>query len=634
MIPVEGVGDFQVLILGGVHAHIADSLIDACLGEIIGEDNVTGIVGIAPLALVVILVVGGRHMPALIQRHGVILIAGIVAAGANGAFTIANFHQEYTGVDHGIPVGKVGECTEGGTGMVELAERFSAFRLAQQGVVSLQTCIICLVVQRGIVPGDNAGSVEGIDVAGAAGPGHLKAGNGYDLGLRFVEGSHGVLVFCPGLLAVSGGLRHIIQGAFGVDSILRVKVVGVVSERHKVHIGAVRQIRHIIQSGIQRTGAVGEGGVGVELAEVKLISGLAHDKAPGLGGFLFIRANYRNGNRGTAVSHVFGGSIRNQTGFGIVHSRHFLAVDGHGDGGILSGVADFGGDDGFLVIAGLFAGSGGHFVNDGHIQHGHDRTAGNIHTLGIHTGNRDGQGFARHQFRGNGVGAVLVGGQLCLTNLDGQFTFNTEHGIHVEGEGIIGMDERIGQGAEIHGGGIDDAVGDVNTIRYAVEEELINVIVRDIVHGVGLIGVGIVFQILAVFAVVLGGAAFHIVAATLTVGQLPVGIFALFLGIESVVAGSVGTQVAIGFIEEAVIVAVLFHREDHAAVAGNGLSVHDLGQGVFNALVVTLSGQDTLGGQIVNDNLIAFSRQVGIGGFLFVDNQINLLGKQSLVTDI
>src|SRR5699024_888767 len=79
---VEGVVDLQVLVLGGVDPPVADGLVDALLGEVIGQDNVAGVVGVAPLALVVVLIVGGSHVPALVQGHDVLLIAGVVAAGA------------------------------------------------------------------------------------------------------------------------------------------------------------------------------------------------------------------------------------------------------------------------------------------------------------------------------------------------------------------------------------------------------------------------------------------------------------------------------------------------------------------------------------------------------------------------
>ena len=89
---VDGVVQLQVFILCGVHPQIPNGLIQALLREVVGENDIPGIVGVAPAALVVVLVVGGGHMPALVQGQGVLLIAGVIATGANGPLAIAHFH--------------------------------------------------------------------------------------------------------------------------------------------------------------------------------------------------------------------------------------------------------------------------------------------------------------------------------------------------------------------------------------------------------------------------------------------------------------------------------------------------------------------------------------------------------------
>ena len=110
--------------LGTYNASGSTPVTDAmCIRDrVVGEDNVTGVVGIAPAALVVVLIVGGSQMPALIQRHDVLLIAGIVAAGADLALAVTHLHHIHTAVNDGIPVGEVTEVAEGGAGMVELAD--------------------------------------------------------------------------------------------------------------------------------------------------------------------------------------------------------------------------------------------------------------------------------------------------------------------------------------------------------------------------------------------------------------------------------------------------------------------------------------------------------------------------------
>ena len=145
-IAVDSVAQLQVLILGGIHTQGADGVVDALLGEGIGEDNVTGVVGVAPAALVVILVVGGGQVPALIQRHDVLLIAGIVAAGADLALAVTHLHHVHAAVDNGVPVVEILEVAEGGAGMVELADGVCTLGLAQQGVVGLHAGVVGLVV--------------------------------------------------------------------------------------------------------------------------------------------------------------------------------------------------------------------------------------------------------------------------------------------------------------------------------------------------------------------------------------------------------------------------------------------------------------------------------------------------------
>ena len=101
---VNGVVNFEVFILGGVNAHIADGLINACLAEIVGENDIAGIVCVAPLTLVVILVVGRCEVPALVERENVLLVAGVVAARAYLTFAVARLNEVHAAVDDRIPV--------------------------------------------------------------------------------------------------------------------------------------------------------------------------------------------------------------------------------------------------------------------------------------------------------------------------------------------------------------------------------------------------------------------------------------------------------------------------------------------------------------------------------------------------
>ena len=638
---VDGVGDLQVLVLGGVHVHCADGVVDALFAEVVGEDNVAGVIGVAPLALVVILVVAGRHVPALIQGHGVVLIAGIVAACADLALAVAHLNQEDAAVDHRIPVVEIAEGAEGGAGVVELAQAVRALRLTQQRVVGLQAGVAGLVVQGAVVAGDDAGGVEGVDMAGAAGPGHLKAGDGDDIRLGGVEGRHGALVGVPEILAAFAGQAHVVERPLGVGRAGCVKVVGVVGEGHKVHIGAVGQVLHIVKRRFQTAGAVGIGGVGVELTEVQLIAGSAHGEGPGLGGFLAVRSLHGDGNGGTAFLHLGLSHIADQAL--IVGGDHVLAVDGHGDGGILAGVGHLGGDQGTLVLAGLAARSGRQVGEDRLVENGDHRVALDGRAEGIEGNDLDGEGLpALQKPGGNGdaVGfAVLVYRDLLRVvhhDTGDRRTINAEDGVDREGKGVILAHIGLGQRAEDDGGLVDDALGHGGVVGHGVELEGVDRIVGHVVHAVGLVAVSIVLEILAVLAVVFCGAALHGEAAV-ALGQGPVGVLAGLSGIEGVVAGAVGAEVAVMLVIETEIIAVLLDGEDARAVLRHGLAIGDLGAhaGDGRAVgVVILTGQHALGIDVVDNNLIAGLRQAALGRLaLFLDHQIELLGKEGLVAD-
>ena len=68
----------------------------------------------------VILVVGRGNMPALVQRAGVVLVAGEIAAGAYRALAVADFDEGDALVDLRVVEGEVLEVAEGRAGVVEL----------------------------------------------------------------------------------------------------------------------------------------------------------------------------------------------------------------------------------------------------------------------------------------------------------------------------------------------------------------------------------------------------------------------------------------------------------------------------------------------------------------------------------
>ena len=336
---VQRVDDGQVLVLGGVHPALGHGFVEAFLGEIVSQDHRAAGIGVAPLPLVVILVVGGGHMPATAERHIIVLIAREVAVGADRALAVAYFQQGHHFVPLGGPAGEAVEGAEGSAGMVELGVRNTlglVLRLHQQVVIIQHAGVVGLVVQFGIVSGDDAGRVESIDVAGAAGPGHLKAAQG-DLvsGMRGVKGSDGALVVRPRFCAVIRHLAGIVEGFGRIGCRRLIKVVGVVGKGHEIHLFIAAQAADIIQSLLQRTGTVGISGVRVKLAKVQIGLCLADVKCPGLFGGFSIRSHDADGDRVLTILHLIV-LIGNLPAFHLGRDR--LAVDLHGNSGSLSGV--------------------------------------------------------------------------------------------------------------------------------------------------------------------------------------------------------------------------------------------------------------------------------------------------------
>ena len=609
---VDGVAQFQVLILGGVHAQSADGVVDALLGKVIGEDNVAGIVGIAPLALMVILVVGGGQVPALIQRHDVLLIAGIVAAGADLTLAVTHLHHVHTAVDDGIPVVEILEVAEGGAGVVELADRIRALPLAQQGVIGLHARVVGLVVQGAVVAGDDAGGIEGVDMAGAAGPGHLEAADGHHVaGVVLVELGDGVLVGPPAVAGIGildqGG---VIEGGLHIGVGLGIEIVGVVGEGHELDVGAGRQASDIAQGAVQRAGAVGILGMAMELPEVELIGGLAHGEEPAELGRLAVDAGGGDLNVDAAIGHVSGGGVGDTAAF--IGGCHGLAAHRHGDGGVLAGIGQSHGNGGTLILAGLAAPGRGGIGEDGLVLDGDLSGGGDGNTLIVRATDVHGELIARDGGGGDGdgVGAILAlgDGERGAVQRGGHVTLHAEGGVHGEGEGVVHAHIGIGQLTQDRGGVIHDAVRRNCARPHGVEGEGVDGVVGDIIHGIDLEAVTVILQPLAM-ALVLGGAALHLVAAYAAGAgaQEPIGIVAGGGAIKSVVAGAARAEVAVGLVIEAVVVPALFHGEHGGAVGAGSLAVFNGGGGLVDGgagCIIVLRSQNSLGILIVDDHLV------------------------------
>ena len=252
---VQLVMDFQVLVFRCVNTSFTDCLVDAFLTEIFCQDNITGIIGIAPSALVVVLVVGRRHVPALIKCQRILLIARIISARTDLSFTIADFDQEHMIICLLIPIGEVCEITEGAARMVKLVQGLAVI-LLHRLIIELHAGITALVVERGVVSGDKTVCVEGVDMTRPAGPCHFIACDCDHIGLFRIELCNLVLVLFPECTA---GICHetpVIHGICRVGCAGCIKVVGMIRECDEINIRAFRQTSDIFKRGVQSTGSV------------------------------------------------------------------------------------------------------------------------------------------------------------------------------------------------------------------------------------------------------------------------------------------------------------------------------------------------------------------------------------------
>ena len=652
-VAVDRVVQFEVLVLGGVHTARSERCIDAVFGKVVGQDDVAGVVGVAPAALVVILVVGRCDVPALVERHDVLLVAGIIAARADLAFAVADFDHVHTGVNDSIPVTEVNEVAERRARMVELADGVGALCLRQKLVVGLQACILGLVVERRVVAGDDAGGVEGVDMAGATGPRHFKARNGDHFArVGRVEGCDSVLVGRPAVAGI-GILdkRRVIQSRFDVGVILAVEVVGMVGECDEVNVRIVRQRLDIRQCAFQRASAVGILRVGVQLAEVALEGRLADGEGPGLAGFLFIRTLDRHSHRDLAVRHI---GSRGVGDLAVrVDSIDLFTVDSHRYAGVLASVRDLRGDRRLFVLAGLRA-LRGRYVGDHRLVEDVDGV-GRSGLVALDILERKGQGhraaglscFRDIRIKDRDMDAAFAGGEavqnlyvrvaLQLAEIAGDVRsvglldavldprivdfidcVDLEFKLVIAAD--IGREHGFGEG---DGGLHDEAAVHIHAVRHGIEEEGVDGVIRDLalIHAVGLERIGVVLQPLAIPIVELRRAALQLIAAHAAGAGAdePVGVVsrnALFgevLAVERVVAGAVGTEIAIGFALEAEVFAVLLDGEHDSAVRRGGLAVRDGGCRLFNGLGIVLRRQNRLCVLVVDHELVAGLGQIAGG---------------------
>ena len=335
-VAVERIQDGQIVVLGGVHPVVGNGIVNALISQVRGQHHTAGGVGVAPVTLVVVLVVCGGHMPPLVQSTGVVLIAGEVAAGANGSFAVAHLNEGDALIQCGGVERKVLEITKGGAGMVELGQRGTD--LHQHIIVVLIAFGAAgLIAELAVATAFKTWGVEGVDVTEPIRPSHLKAIETH----KVLSGGIGSCLVALGPLAADGGA--VIFQAHPVGTLI-VEGVGVVSDRQEVQIV---HLRGMVKGLLHAARTVGDVGMGVKLSKVEvvviqrhrsLISKLRHRAGLSLGTCLFIGGQIGDSLEGQRLIHSGHRHILphlESLGVGFAVGGGLGAVGGVVDGGTL-----------------------------------------------------------------------------------------------------------------------------------------------------------------------------------------------------------------------------------------------------------------------------------------------------------
>ena len=89
-VAIQSVVDSQIVIFCCIDTVVTHCIVDIGLSQSVYQNNASAGIGIAPQALMVILVIRGCHMPALIQSAGIILVRGEITGRANRALAVTN----------------------------------------------------------------------------------------------------------------------------------------------------------------------------------------------------------------------------------------------------------------------------------------------------------------------------------------------------------------------------------------------------------------------------------------------------------------------------------------------------------------------------------------------------------------
>ncbi len=634
---VQVVIDLQILVFRRIEATGCKCLIDSGLCKIVGQNDIAAGVGVAPFALVVILVIGGRDMPALGQRQIILGVAGEIATAANLTLAVANLNQIQNRIAIGGIAGKIVEIAEGRAGVVKLGNnrrlgnilrlhalcnRCSVFIQAVVGIVHQVVIVmhtgiaVGLVVDGAVVARDRAIGIEGVGVAGATRPGHLIAIDGNEIaggipGRRF----SGLL---PLGLAAIGSLAQggkVIVAGRGCSA-RGVEIVGMIRNRQEIDI--LR--RHRVLIGIlQRADTIGVfAGMGVKLAEIEGHAALAHVEGPGLFHSLAILAGELEGDGMLAVAHI---ALRLPVdGFALRLRRHRSTIDRHIAGGRLALIGHTNRNDRTLVRAGGAVGCGCDADNHRLIQNRHGFAGRILHTIFVlRCGPQRKAALSLEGRCRNGIG---VGSALHRIGRQGGQLATIDRVAHGHGADFRAVVEHCREAVvQIHIGLRRDKL-DFGVKHIA---QLMGILHGKELHGKELVGVlfvgpageGLVIELNADLAAVVGCLLVVDDITAVHRAERPLGVVALRVAEEQqLLVGAIrlvvgGTQ-ELSAIFEGVIGAVEMDIENHGTIAGFQRTVVCQHGGHRVGCVAVIRAHAGRAGMIVDDDLVAIGR--GIAG--------------------
>ena len=202
-ISVQGIQNGEIIVLCGVYTVVLHCVVNRILGKSVGEHNASCCVGIAPVAFVVVLIVGRRHVPSLIEGSCVIAVGREISRASDSSLAVSYLNQRHLIIDNRIIQCKIHEITERISRMVELGD---GLRILIQGIiVSFQYFIVVAFSVRLCISVFKSFRIKCIDMSRcSAGPGHLKPVDSYEIAFLCCDGSRALTSLSPGSIYFLG----------------------------------------------------------------------------------------------------------------------------------------------------------------------------------------------------------------------------------------------------------------------------------------------------------------------------------------------------------------------------------------------------------------------------------------------